>query len=80
MEKSERKGGQQVNRLRYYKDIKSMTSEELAKASGISQIVIYFIESGLSSNPTKSTKQKLSRALKIPILELFPPRRAQRYV
>jgi len=51
-----------------------MTQKELAKTSGISQVTISFIENQLS-DPMELTKEKLSRALKVPPDKLFPPQR-----
>jgi len=62
-----------LNNLRAYRIKKLMTQKDLAKASGVSQVTISFIENGLSE-PLDLTKQKLSRALKIEPEKLFPPR------
>jgi len=51
-----------------------MTQKELAKASGVSQVTISFIENQLSE-PMELTKQKLARALKIDPEKLFPTKR-----
>ena len=62
------------NYLRDYRIQKLMTQKELAKASGVSQVTISFIENNLHE-PMELTKQKLSLALKIPPEKLFPPQR-----
>ena len=66
-----------MNYLRDFRVKKLMTQKELAKASGVSQVTISFIENQLSE-PMELTKQKLARALKIDPLKLFPPRNARR--
>lgn len=60
-----------MNNLRAYRVKKLMTQKDLAKASGVSQVTISFIENGLSE-PMDLTKQKLSRALKVEPETLFP--------
>ena len=62
-----------MNYLRDYRVQKLMTQKELAKASGVSQVTISFIENQLSE-PMELTKQKLARALKIAPEKLFPPK------
>ena len=62
-----------ANNLRAYRIKKLMSQKDLAKASGVSQVTISSTENGLS-NPMELTKQKLSRALKIDIEKLFPPK------
>ncbi len=66
-----------MNCLREYRVKKLMTQKELAKASGVSQVTISFIENELSE-PMDLTKQKLARALKIESETLFPPRTRRR--
>ncbi len=66
-----------MNYLRDYRVKKLMTQKELAKASGVSQVTISFIENQLSE-PMELTKQKLSRALKVPPEKLFPPKNQRR--
>lgn len=58
------------NKLRSYRARKLMTQKDLAKASGVTQVTISFIESGLSE-PINLTKQKLSKALKVEPAILF---------
>lgn len=62
-----------LNYLRDYRVKKFMTQKELAKASGISQVTISFIENRLSE-PMDLTKQRLAQALKVPAEKLFPPK------
>ena len=59
------------NYLRDYRVKKLMTQKALAKASGVSQVTISFIENNLSE-PMELTKQKLARALKVDPEKLFP--------
>ncbi|HEX9744824.1 MAG TPA: helix-turn-helix transcriptional regulator [bacterium] len=70
-------GGESMNYLRDYRVKKLMTQKELAKASGVSQVTISFIENQLSE-PMELTKQKLARALKVPPEKLFPPKERRR--
>jgi len=70
-------GGASMNYLRDYRVKKLMTQKELAKASGVSQVTISFIENQLSE-PMELTKQKLARALKVAPEKLFPPRTRRR--
>lgn len=62
-----------MNNLRTYRVRKLMTQKDLAKASGVSQVTISFIENGLSE-PLDLTKQKLAYALKTEPEKLFPPK------
>ncbi len=62
-----------MNNLRAYRVKKLMTQKGLAKASGVSQVTISFIENGLSE-PMDLTKQKLARALKVDPEKIFPPK------
>ncbi len=66
-----------MNYLREFRVRKLMTQKELAKASGVSQVTISFIENQLSE-PMDLTKQKLARALKVEPEKLFPPRDRKR--
>ena len=70
-------GGASMNYLRDYRVKKLMTQKELAKASGVSQVTISFIENQLSE-PMELTKQKLARALKVEPEKLFPPKNRRR--
>ena len=60
-----------MNNLRAYRVKKWMTQKDLAKASGISQVMISFIENGLSE-PMDLTAEKLAKALKVEVKDLFP--------
>jgi len=60
-----------MHTLRYWRVKKLMTQKELAKDSGISQVTICFIETGIT-NPTWDTKKKLAKALKVSAEKLFP--------
>ena len=75
--KKRRYGGASMNYLREFRVRKLMTQKELAKASGVSQVTISFIENQLSE-PMDLTKQKLARALKVEPEKLFPPRDRKR--
>ena len=70
-------GEASMNYLRDYRVKKLMTQKELAKASGVSQVTISFIENQLSE-PMELTKQKLARALKVASEKLFPPKNRRR--
>lgn len=66
-----------MNYLREFRVRKLMTQRELAKASGVSQVTIAFIENQLS-DPMDLTKHKLARALKVEVEQIFPPRDQKR--
>ena len=63
-----------MNYLRDFRVSKLFTQKELAKASNVSEITIRFIENQ-SSEPMDLTKQKLARALKVDVEDIFPPRK-----
>lgn len=67
-----------TNNLRDFRIKKLMTQKELAKASGVSQVTISFIENGLSE-PMDLTMQKLARALKVRKDRLFPKHSSPRH-
>ncbi|WP_144511953.1 helix-turn-helix domain-containing protein [Bacillus sp. FJAT-22090] len=57
-------------RIRYLRRFQSLTSEELAKLTGVSQSMISQIERGLVS-PSLETLWKLSHSLKVPVFSFF---------
>lgn len=60
------------NNLKHYRIKENlMTQKQLAKASGVSQVTISFLENDLSE-PMELTKEKLSRALGVPVEDIFP--------
>lgn len=60
------------NNLKHYRiAVNLLTQKQLAKKSGVSQVTISFIENELSE-PMELTKEKLSRALKVPVVDIFP--------
>ena len=63
--------GRYKNHLRDFRIKQLITQKELAELSGVSQVTISFIETGLSV-PMNLTKEKLARALKIRVSQLFP--------
>jgi transcriptional regulator with XRE-family HTH domain len=58
------------NRLRFLRAQKQMTQEQLAAAADISVDFLSLIERGRNA-PSFSNIDKLARALKIPVKELF---------
>ena len=60
-----------MNNLRAYRVKKLMTQKDLAKASGVSQVTISFIENGLSE-AADLIAEKLAKALKVDREKLFP--------
>ena len=62
-----------MNYLKDYRVKKLMTLKELAKASGVSEVTIGFIENQLSE-PLELTRQRLARALNVNVDKLFPPK------
>lgn len=57
-------------RIRYLRRFQSLTSEELAKLTGVSQSMISQIERGLVS-PSLETLWKLGHSLKVPVFSFF---------
>ena len=60
-----------TNRVLDYRVKRDMTQRELAKASGISQVTISFIEN-LQTEPTENTKKRLANALEVEMGKIFP--------
>ncbi|MBI5543972.1 MAG: helix-turn-helix domain-containing protein [Deltaproteobacteria bacterium] len=50
--------------LRKAREDAEMTAHELSEASGVSQVQIYNLETGRSSNPRPTTRKRLEKALK----------------
>lgn len=50
--------------LRSARETAEMSAHELAEASGVSQVQIYNLETGRSTNPRAATRKRLERALK----------------
>ena len=60
------------NNLRDYRKKMKMLQKELSKISGVSQVTISFIETGIVRKPLESTKQALAYALGVDLQTLFP--------
>jgi len=65
-------------RLREWRDRRGYSVRELAKRAGVAYVTVSRIENGHMS-PTVEMLEKLARALKVHVIELFPaPRRRRR--
>jgi len=62
-----------TNRVLNYRGKRDMTQEELAKASGVCQVTISFIEN-MKTEPAENTKKRLAKALSVKVKEIFPPK------
>lgn len=60
-----------ASRLRYFRAVKNLTQQELAKKAGISRKQISDLELGIQKNPRESTKIRLAEALDIDVLNLL---------
>lgn len=47
------------------------TQEQLSKETGLSKDYISMLERGVTNNPTLEVMKKLSKALNVPVMELF---------
>ena len=59
------------NKIKYYRDLKNMSQEELAKLSSLSRTTISGLESESTKVTTNTTMDKISKALGVSIVELF---------
>lgn len=60
--------------LRSWRNRREWSLRDLGERSGVSYVTIQKIEAGVV-NPTVATLQKLARALRIPLRDLFPAER-----
>lgn len=59
------------NKIKYYRELKGMSQEELAKASGVSRTTLSGFENGTIKVTTNTTMDKIAEALGVSTIELF---------
>lgn len=59
------------NKIKYYRELKGLSQDELAIASKVSRQTISGLENGTIKRTTNTTMSKLSEALCVGIFELF---------
>lgn len=59
------------NKIKYYRELKNLSQEELAKASNISRTTISGLENGTVKVTTNTTMDKIANALGVSTIELF---------
>lgn len=59
------------NKIKYYRELKNLSQEELAKASDISRTTISGLENGTIKVTTNTTMDKIANALGVSTIELF---------
>lgn len=60
-----------MDRLKFIREGRKMTQDNLAAKSGVSRVTISMIENGNISDVKVSTLQKLANALDVPITSFF---------
>lgn len=59
------------NKIKYYREFKNLSQEELAKASDVSRTTISGLENGTIKVTTNTTMDKIANALGVSTIELF---------
>lgn len=59
------------NKIKYYREFKNLSQEELAKAADISRTTISGLENGTIKVTTNTTMDKIANALGVSTVELF---------
>lgn len=59
------------NKIKYYRELKNLSQEELAKASDVSRTTISGLENGTIKVTTNTTMDKIANALGVSTIELF---------
>ena len=59
------------NKIKYYRELKNLSQEELAKTSDISRTTISGLENGTIKVTTNTTMDKIANALGVSTIELF---------
>lgn len=59
------------NKIKYYRELKGMSQEELSEASKISRTTISGLENGTIKVTTNTTMDKIAEALNVSTIELF---------
>ncbi|MBQ7411262.1 MAG: helix-turn-helix transcriptional regulator [Clostridia bacterium] len=68
------------NNLKYYREAKNLTQEELSKKAEVSRNTISLIETGANTNITYNVMEKLAKALDMTVEEIFFKKLAQNIV
>lgn len=68
------------NNLKYYREAKNLTQEELSKKAEVSRNTISLIETGANTNITYNVMEKLAKALGMTVEEIFFKKLAQNIV
>lgn len=59
------------NKVKYYRELKGISQEELAEKSGVSRTIISGFENQIIKVTTNTTMDKISKALGVSTIELF---------
>lgn len=59
------------NKIKYYRELKKLSQEELSDISTVSRTTISGLENGSIKVTTNSTMGKIAKALGVSIIELF---------
>lgn len=59
------------NKIKYYRELKNLSQEELAKLSNVSRVTISGLENETIKVTTNTTMDKISNALGVSTIELF---------
>lgn len=59
------------NKIKYYRELRGMSQEELAKESEVSRTTISGLENETIEVTTNTTMDKISKALGVSTIELF---------
>lgn len=59
------------NKIKYYRELKNLSQEELAKTSNVSRTTISGLENGIIKVTTNTTMDKIAKALEVSVIELF---------
>lgn len=59
------------NKVKYYRELKGLSQEELAKASNVSRTTISGLENSTIKVTTNTTMDKIANALDVSTIELF---------
>lgn len=62
-----------TNKLKYYRERRALSQEQLAQLSGVHKLTIYRIEQERTRVPYPKTRTKIATALKMEVYRIFPP-------
>lgn len=60
-----------ANKVKYYRELKGLSQEELAKTSNVSRTTISGLENESIKVTTNTTMDKIAKALDVSTIELF---------